>query len=177
MNDMMTMILFHVACAIAGYVYAVAAEWVVHRYVFHVLGKKKGSPFQFHWKDHHRAAHKHEGGDPAFEGSVFSWNAFGREFWGIIAGIIIHSPLLLVAPAAWIAMSLAGLNYHRCHRKSHLDIEWCKEKLPWHWDHHMGDAETADANWCVTCEWFDKLMGTRVPYIPKEERATVPAGE
>lgn len=159
-----TTILFHAATALAGYVYAVAAEWFIHKYAFHKIGKRKGSPFQFHWSQHHKAVHKHEGGDPAYEGSVMRWNAYGREFWFIMLGIILHAPIALFAPAAWVAMSVSGLNYHRCHRKSHIDLTWCRERLPWHWDHHMGDRASSEANWCVTCEWFDRLMGTRVRY-------------
>lgn len=165
-------ILFHLLTGLAGYVYAVFLEWFVHKYIFHELGKRKGSRFRFHYADHHKATRRHDGGDPAFEGSVISWNAYGREFWFILLGILIHLPLLFIAPAFFIVSSLSGLNYHRMHRKSHLDPEWCKERMPWHWDHHMGDREASNANWCVTCEWFDKMMGTRVPGSP-EARASL----
>ena len=163
---------FHVVTGVAGYLYTVLLEWVVHRYIFHALGKRPGSRFRFHYADHHRATRRHDGSDPAFEGHAFNWNAHGREFWGIMIGIVLHTPLLLVAPAFFIVSSLCGLNYHRVHRKSHLDPAWCKEKLPWHWDHHMGDREASNANWCVTCEWFDRMMGTRVA-ATAEERAAI----
>ncbi len=155
-------ILFHALTGLAGYVYVVALEWLVHKYIFHELGKRPGSRFRFHYADHHKATRRHEGSDPAFEGKPTRWDAHGREFWGIVFGMVLHSPLLIVAPAFFIVATLSGLNYHRVHRKSHLDPEWCKQNLPWHWDHHMGDREASNANWCVTCEWFDRLMGTRV---------------
>lgn len=160
---------FHAITALAGYVFAVSMEWFVHKYIFHELGKRKGSRFRFHYADHHKDTRRHKGGDPAFESSRMEWNAHGREFWGIIGALVLLSPSILIAPAFWIAAAISGINYHRIHRKSHIDPQWCKEKLPWHWDHHMGGRDATNANWCVTCEWFDKLMGTRVVYLKKEE--------
>lgn len=46
------------------------------------------------------------------------------------------------------------------HRRSHLEPEWGKKAIPWHYDHHMNTNQ--DANWCVTRPWFDYIMGTRV---------------
>lgn len=51
-------------------------------------------------------------------------------------------------------------HYYYVHRRSHLDPEWAKTHVPWHYDHHMNTNQ--DANWCVTRPWFDYLMGTRV---------------
>jgi hypothetical protein len=175
LTTFLELLAFNLVTAFAAYFYGTAVEWSVHRYLFHGFGKQKGSVFRFHWSDHHKAAHKTEGSDPAYEGTVFQWNAYGREFWFILLGIIIHIPVAFVSPAAWVAIAITGLNYHYLHRKSHLDPQWCKETLPWHWDHHMGNAATGEANWCITCEWFDKLMGTRLPYVPKESRVMEPA--
>jgi len=46
------------------------------------------------------------------------------------------------------------------HRKSHLDVEWGKKWMPWHWDHHMGRDQ--NANWGVTLPLWDYALGTRV---------------
>ncbi len=137
------------------YVYAVALEWTVHRYIFHGLGRRKGSRFRFHYVDHHRASRRNAGGDPVFETAPMGWNASGRERAGIALAALAHAPLLWVAPLVWAALVALGVRYHLIHR-------WCRERLPWHWDHHMGSAAEAEANWAVTCQWFDKLMGTRV---------------
>jgi sterol desaturase/sphingolipid hydroxylase (fatty acid hydroxylase superfamily) len=58
--------------------------------------------------------------------------------------------------------------YRRVHRRAHIDPEWGRTHLPWHYDHHMGPNQ--HKNWGVTFEWFDRLRGTRVPYVgtPKE---------
>jgi sterol desaturase/sphingolipid hydroxylase (fatty acid hydroxylase superfamily) len=141
-----------------GYVYATAVEWSVHRFIFHGLGKRYKA-LSFHWAQHHRAVRQHEGGDPSYHSSVFSWSAHGREFWGVAVGLLLHTPLIPYLPGFFLGAMVVGLNYARIHRKSHVDPAWCRRSLPWHWDHHMG--KNPDANWCVTNEWFDKLMGTR----------------
>ena len=162
-------LLFHLLSIPVGYVYAVALEWAVHRYIFHEVGKRF-RPLGFHWHQHHRATTLHRGADPSYGGSVLTWSAHGREFWGVALGALIHLPVLWFAPGAYLAAILSGLNYTRLHRKAHLDPQWCREHLPWHWDHHMG--RNPDANWCVTSDWFDRLMGTRVPgpASPRVER-------
>jgi sterol desaturase/sphingolipid hydroxylase (fatty acid hydroxylase superfamily) len=61
-------------------------------------------------------------------------------------------------------MSLAALysagNYYYVHRRAHLEPDWARRTIPWHYDHHMNSNQ--DANWCVTRPWFDYVMGTRV---------------
>ena len=37
-----------------------------------------------------------------------------------------------------------------------------ERKVPWHYDHHMGKNQ--EANWGITSEWVDRLVGTRVRY-------------
>ncbi len=56
---------------------------------------------------------------------------------------------------------------------SHLDPMWCRENLPWHYDHHMGPNQ--DMNYGVTTDWVDRLMGTREVYLgtQREVRDTV----
>ena len=60
-------------------------------------------------------------------------------------------------------------------RRAHLDPEWAREHLPWHYDHHMGRDQ--NANWCVTYPLFDYVMGTRRKYLGQSElaEARVPA--
>ena len=77
-------------------------------------------------------------------------------------------PLFPIAPfftgAAW---SYAILSY-RAHKRAHLEPEWAKRHVPWHYDHHMGPDQ--DANWCTLAPWFDILMGTRRPYLGTERQ-------
>lgn len=139
-----------------------ATEWLVHKYVLHGAGKKKGSFFSFHWHEHHREARRHEMRDPHYERPVWGRHSQGKEAGLLVAGAIGVAPLFPVMPffvgTTWYCM----WNYYRVHKRSHEDPKWARENLTWHYDHHMGPKQ--DANWCVTKPWMDELMGTRVPY-------------
>ena len=58
----------------------------------------------------------------------------------------------------------AAVNYFYVHRRSHLEPEWGRKRIPWHFDHHMNSNQ--DANWCVTRPCFDYIMGTRLVSSP-----------
>ena len=49
------------------------------------------------------------------------------------------------------------------HRKSHIDVEWAKKNMPWHYDHHLGLDQ--DSNFGIRSDIMDRLLYTRKPYI------------
>ncbi|MED5372029.1 MAG: hypothetical protein VX899_13505 [Myxococcota bacterium] len=147
-------------------VYATAVEWSIHRYVFHGAGKKRGSPFSFHYFEHHKACRRNGNSDPDYLEGGLRWSPRTREIGGILGGLVLHLPIALLSWPAYLMLVFHGARYIYMHHRSHVDVEWCKQNMPWHYDHHM--APNQDANWCVTGEWFDKLMGTRVPYLTAE---------
>jgi len=151
-----------------GVVYSQILEWAIHRYALHgkKMGKKRGHPLSFHFHVHHRVVRQQQFHDPAYDGSIFKWEAGGQEAYSLLKLGIVHLPLLWFAPGFTIGGAIGMMRYYFIHKKSHLDPEWCKEKLPWHYDHHM--APNQDANWGVTVEWVDILMGTRVHYLGTE---------
>jgi sterol desaturase/sphingolipid hydroxylase (fatty acid hydroxylase superfamily) len=115
-----------------------AGEWVFHRYVLHELGKRPNSLWNYHWSEHHRIAR-----------ALF-----------LVVVVIVHLPLTAILPL-YVGGLYAGLIlYYTRHRRSHLNPEWAKTHLPWHYEHHL--SATVDANWCITWPWFDWLMGTRI---------------
>jgi hypothetical protein len=152
--------------AALGLVYANASEWLIHRFVLHGLGKKKNSFWNFHWGEHHRASRKQAFFDPDYQRSVFGWHAQGKEALAVVGLMLLHAPLVTVAPWFTGAVWYSGLNYLYTHRKAHLDPEWAKQHLKHHYDHHMGLDQ--DQNWCVTRPWFDVLLNTRVDYAYDE---------
>ena len=79
------------------------------------------------------------------------------------------APMFPVAPFFTGTMWYSAVNYYFKHKKSHLDPQWCREHMPWHYDHHMGPNQ--DMNWCVTKPWFDIIMGTREAYVGTEREA------
>lgn len=152
-----------------GLLGANATEWLVHKYVLHGLGRNRRSFWSFHWHEHHRSVRRNGHRDADYERSVFAWNAQGKEALALAATGVCLLPLLPVAPFFVGTLLTCGVNYYRVHRRSHLDPDWARAHLPWHYDHHMGPNQ--DANWCVTRPWFDHLMGTREPYLGTEREA------
>jgi hypothetical protein len=151
-----------------GILYANAVEWVLHKYVLHVYGKRKGSLFAFHWRNHHYNARRHAMRDPEYDKPIWDWNSRGKEVASIAAVVALHTPLVAVAPWFTAALWYSGFNYLYKHKRCHTDVEWGKRHMRSHYDHHMGRDQ--DANWCVTRPWFDWVMGTRLKF---DEAATL----
>ncbi len=150
-----------------------ATEWFVHRYVLHGLGRHRTSMWSFHWHEHHRNARRHDHVDPDYRRSVFGWHGQGKEALALVATGAALAPLLPLAPFFVVTSWACGVEYYVKHRRAHLDPDWAREHLPWHWDHHMGPNQ--DANWCVTRPWFDHLMGTREPWAGTAKEAAAAA--
>ena len=81
---------------------------------------------------------------------------------GLILLALLHSPLYFLSLPFYLGLLYGGLGYYFVHKQAHLDPEWAKKHVPWHYDHHMGKNQ--DANWGVTTDWVDRLMGTRIKY-------------
>lgn len=153
-----------------GLLYANMGEWLIHKHILHARGKKRGSFWSFHFFEHHRAARTTDMVDGDYRRSPFAWNAQGKELAALACSSLVHLPLFPVAPFFTATVVWSHWHYYRVHRRAHLDPEWAREHLPWHYDHHMGPDQ--DANWCVTRPWFDVWMGTRKPYLGTDrERA------
>lgn len=150
--------LFQIA---AGLAYANMAEWAVHKFLLHDVGKNKDSFWSYHWHEHHRNCRKFGNYDETYlEPPTHPSRA--KEFLGILGMVAVHLPLLPIAPWFVGTLTVYAGTYLWAHRKSHLDVEWGRKWLPWHWDHHRGRDQ--DKNWGVLAPWFDWLTGTRVKY-------------
>ena len=144
-----------------------ASEWIFHKYVLHNLGRNKQSFWAFHWHEHHRNARRQGHLDPDYKAPVLSrWNGQSKEAAALVAAAVAVLPLFPFAPFFAATGIYCTVNYYRKHKRAHLDPEWAREHLPWHYDHHMGPNQ--HANWCVTRPWFDHIMGTRDPYVGTE---------
>ncbi len=150
----------------AGLLTANATEWVVHKYVLHGLGKDKRSWWAFHWHEHHRNVRQQGHYDPDYDRPLRESEGMWKEVLALAGAAVAVTPMFPVAPFYTATLWYCAANYYRKHKRSHLDIEWAKEHLPWHYDHHMGPDQ--NKNWCVTRPWFDHLMGTREPYLGTE---------
>jgi sterol desaturase/sphingolipid hydroxylase (fatty acid hydroxylase superfamily) len=143
-----------------GVIIANLFEWIIHRYVLHGLGKRKDSNWASHWSVHHRRSRQNDHFDKDYlavtEGGM---NEGAREILGLIGLSLIQVPTFLLFP--WYAGTtiFMAYAYFLVHRKSHLNPEWAKKWVPWHYDHHMGKNQ--DANWGVTLPIWDYILGTR----------------
>jgi len=154
---------------LAGLAYANASEWLIHKYALHGLGKRKGSVWAFHWHQHHREVRRNGMRDVYYEQSPFHREGQRKEVIYLTAASLAHLPLFPLAPLFTTTVVASSVAYYFVHRRAHVDVEWGRKYLPWHYDHHMGPDQ--DANWCVTFPWFDHVMGTRVPYLGTEAEA------
>ena len=140
-----------------AFLYGNIVEYVLHRYVLHGLGKKKSSPFNFHWHSHHKTCRKNDNYDAYYENpnSIVA----SKEKLSLALLVLVHSPLYYVSPVFFITIAFYAVYYYKTHKRMHLDTQWGREHFPWHYDHHMGRDQ--DKNWGVTHQWVDKLVGTR----------------
>jgi sterol desaturase/sphingolipid hydroxylase (fatty acid hydroxylase superfamily) len=146
-----------VALAVFG-----VGEWATHKYLLHGLGRDKRSRFAFHYHQHHQAVRKHGGYDPAYEGPVWSTPTQFREAIGLTVIALAHAPLFPLAPFYTSTVWYCLRRYRRDHRRAHLDPQWARDHLTWHYEHHMGDQ---DKNFGVVWAWFDLIAGSREPYV------------
>jgi len=149
-----------------GLAFSNVAEWLLHKHMLHGLGKNRENFWSFHWHEHHRESRRNDMFDPQYVRSVFTWSPQGKEALALVAGAAVVAPLFPVAPFFTATVLYSSVRYYRLHKRAHLDREWCKENLPWHYDHHMGRDQ--NSNWCVTHPWFDHVMGTRKRYVYDE---------
>jgi hypothetical protein len=146
-----------------GMLYSNVGEWLIHKYVLHGLGRKKGTYWSFHWHEHHRNARREAMTDGDYKRSLWGWHGQAKEALGLVTMAAAHLPLARRAPWFVATVVFCHARYYYAHKRSHRDPEWAKQHLPWHYDHHMGPNQ--HANWCVTAPWFDMVMGTREPYV------------
>lgn len=146
--------------------FANGVEWYTHKYALHgkpQAGGGRKSPdekrMKNHWA-HHRRVRLNQYNDDELYLHPFGNDAGRLEIRGVVLLAGLTTFVFPVAPLFTLTSYYCGWNYYNTHRKSHLDPEWGKKVIPWHYDHHMNTNQ--DANWCVTKPWFDYIMGTRV---------------
>jgi len=146
-------------------VYSHLLEWVLHKYVLHGLGKNKKSPWASHWHVHHRRSRHNDNYDEDYHKGFFD-KTVRSEILGLGFLSIMHIPTIMLSPLFYFALVVSGIRYYQIHKRSHLDLEWAKKYVPWHYDHHMGKNQ--DVNWGVTTDWIDKVTGTRMCYLDRK---------
>ena len=151
---------------IAGIVIANGFEWFAHKYILHGThrtGKPRFSPvphsMKSHW-EHHREVRKQSFFDDGYVEGLSNWRTKNEVISLAVVVAAFGTAFLPVSKGMALSTVYCACNYYYIHRRSHLEPDWAKKTIPWHYDHHMNSNQ--DANWCVTKPWFDYIMGTRV---------------
>ncbi|MGP9833031.1 sterol desaturase family protein [Marinobacter sp. NSM] len=146
-------------------IFANGFEWYAHKYILHGTprpGQPRYSPIpksmKSHWQ-HHKIVRTTDYQDDGYAEGLSNWRT-RDEITSLLKLTAITSLAMPVAPFFTLGTYYAAARYFYVHRRSHLEPEWGKKAIPWHYDHHMNTNQ--DANWCVTRPWFDYIMGTRV---------------
>lgn len=146
-------------------IFANGFEWYAHKYILHGTprpGQPRYSPIpksmKSHWQ-HHKIVRTTDYQDDGYTEGLSNWRT-RDEVISLLKLTAITSLAMPVAPFFTLGTYYAAARYFYVHRRSHLEPEWGKKAIPWHYDHHMNTNQ--DANWCVTRPWFDYIMGTRV---------------
>jgi sterol desaturase/sphingolipid hydroxylase (fatty acid hydroxylase superfamily) len=146
---------------VLGLFYTNVGEWLVHRYILHGFGKKRNSFWAYHLYEHHVVCRTNGMIDLGYQKlNLKKWNAQTKELAVLACIVLIHLPIFFIYPIFICAVYLSFSLYYYKHRKAHIDPEWAKRHLRWHYEHHL--AVNSRGNWCVSWPWFDYLMGTRV---------------
>ena len=151
---------------VAGLVIANGYEWFAHKYLLpgvHRKGKPRFSPtpkqMESHWA-HHREVRKQGFSDDCYVEGLDNWRTRHELMSLAVAAGVASVVFYPFSKGMALAAIYSAGNYYYVHRRAHLEPDWAKRTIPWHYDHHMNSNQ--DANWCVTRPWFDYVMGTRV---------------
>ena len=137
---------------LVGWVYGHVFEYIAHRFLLHNRKKFK-TVFRHHFGQHHNVARKNNMYDENYLKLFNKNNLF--EPVSLILLLVLHIPTAFIAPGFFCAIVWSLTLYFFVHRKSHIDIEWGKKWLPWHYEHHMGKNQ--HENWGVRLPIVDKI--------------------
>ena len=138
---------------VLGWFYGHIFEYIAHRYLLHDRKRFK-KLFRNHFKSHHNISRKNQMYDSSYENLLSS----KFEVISLSLALIIHLPLFHFAPYFFGAILWSVIAYYTIHKISHVNTEWGKRWLPWHYEHHMGKNQ--HINWGVRLPIIDKLLKT-----------------
>lgn len=141
-----------------AWIYSLVLEYFIHS----VLHDNREYPFFFknHFGRHHNEARKNKMYDKNYENFFSKTSLF--EVLGLLLLAILHLPFAYFFPIGYLSLLVSLVHYYYIHRKSHLNPDWAKKHLKWHYDHHMGTNQ--HANWGIRTEYFDIKFETRIKY-------------
>lgn len=118
-----------------GWVYGHLFEYFAHKHILH-NNKLFKRIFKRHFGVHHRIARKNNMYDENYLRVLNKNNMF--EPLSLLFLSVLHLPIAFIYPYFYAALLYSMTVYFIAHRKSHIDVEWGKKWMPWHYNHHMG---------------------------------------
>lgn len=146
------MIIFQI---ILGWLYGHFAEYFIHKNVLHNNTKFR-KIFKRHFGTHHKISRKNEMYDVNYQKTFHNDSLF--ELGGLSLLLLIHLPIIYIAPYFWLTLLFSSISYYTLHRMSHIHTAWGKKWLPWHYAHHMDKDQ--HKNWGVRLPIIDILFRT-----------------
>jgi len=149
-------LVFAIAELLVGWVYGHFVEYLVHRSSYFLLRNNDKASLRTH--DRLSSINLMCGAQ------VYGNNTEHIRKERIIVSliVIIHTPLMMIFPFAFVSILLGGVSYLIQHRACHSDVKTAREYYTWHYDHHMSGRQ--DMNFGVRMPIFDILLGTRLIY-------------
>ncbi len=135
-----------------GFLYGSFLEYVIHDFLFHRMGRKKGSIFAYHLRGHHVLARKN---------NFVDLTASRVELYGLFFLVAIHFPIFFISLGFWLGITFYALCFKVLHGIQHKYPEFTKKYMVWHWEHHM---KNSNKNFGVVVPWMDYLFNTRKKY-------------
>lgn len=145
---------------LVGILYANLLEYVVHRFLFHGLGRSGSSIFAFHLRSHHLVSRR-----DGFYDTRISRN----EMLGMPVLALFHLPLLIAFPAFYYTIVAYAFFFIVVHNALHHYPHFAKRYFWWHWNHHMRNQ---NKSWGVVLPITDILTGTLEDNRVKEKIST-----
>jgi len=145
---------------ISGWLYGHFAEYFIHKNILH-NNKRFKKMFKRHFGKHHRISRQNEMYDKNYQRILHGDSLF--ELGGLLLLLLVHLPIVYIAPYFWFTLLFTGLSYYILHRTSHIYVAWGKKWLPWHYEHHMGKNQ--HKNWGVRLPIIDWLFSRKFSLI------------
>tara|TARA_R110001583_G_scaffold8208_3_gene39680 strand:+ start:678 stop:1115 length:438 start_codon:yes stop_codon:yes gene_type:complete len=132
-----------------GLLYGNFLEYVIHKHLFHKMGRKKNSIWGYHLRGHHVLSKKN---------GFIDLTASQVENWGLIFLMVVHLPFFWLSIGFWLGINIYSILFKVLHGFQHSHPEFTKKYMKWHWDHHM---KNPNKNFGVVAPWSDYLFRTR----------------
>jgi hypothetical protein len=133
---------------ICGLIYGNVIEYLVHRYLYHGLGKAENSAFGFHLREHHLISRKN---------GFYDTKASALEQFGAPILAMMHFPTMWISPGFFFGTILYGILFSIVHTFLHHHPKFSQKYFWWHWNHHM---KNQNQSWNVVFPLTDWLTGT-----------------